>query len=231
MCGRVSLVFGGDVKKYRLKGLGVGLVFSPIPIQFLKVNIWLKYSLYSVNYMPKTMHEQIKEREEKEKGEVITLLRKQVEVERKLVQLYKESTKDIKSKAVKHLLHMISLDSRKHIDICQLVIDVLKGEDVLKEEKEELLPGLKRHIELEMDAIDKANKILRNVWIRETKGLSELIKKWRNEEKEHHTMLKKLAGKTFFRVGEYDLFAGLRSPEELEQRYIKLQRRQKLKEP
>jgi rubrerythrin len=137
------------------------------------------------------MHDQIKEREEKEKEEVIDLLSKQIDVERKLVNLYKETVKDIKSNVVKHLLHMISLDSSKHIDICQLVIEVLQEEDVLKKEKGELLTGLKQHIELEIDAIDKANKILRNVWIRETKGLSELIKKWRNEEKEHHTMLKK----------------------------------------
>lgn len=53
--------------------------------------------------------------------------------------LYKETAKEINSSAVKHLLHMISLDSRKHIDICQLVIEVLKGEDVLKEEKGELM--------------------------------------------------------------------------------------------
>jgi rubrerythrin len=169
------------------------------------------------------MHDQIKVREEKEKEkeEVIDLLNKQIDVERNLVNLYKETAKDIKSNDVKHLLHMISLDSRKHIDICQLVIVVLQGEDVLKEEKGEILTGLKQHIELEKEAIDKANKILGNVWIRETKGLSELIKKWRNEEKEHHTMLKQMVGKTFFRIDEFDFAAVFKSKAELEERYEK----------
>jgi rubrerythrin len=170
------------------------------------------------------MHDQIKEREEKEKEEVIELLRKQVDVERNLVTLYKETVKDIQSSAVKHLLHMISLDSRKHIDICQLVIEVLQGEDVLKEEKGELVTGLQRHLKLENDAIESANKILRNVWIRETKALNDLIKTWRNDEKEHIKTLKKLSGKTFFRIGGHDL-AALRSTEELEERYRKQKRK------
>jgi rubrerythrin len=175
--------------------------------------------------MSKTMHERIKEREEKEKEEVINLLSIQVELEQKLVNLYKETSKDIKSNAVKHLLHMISLDSRKHIDICQLVIEILQGEDVLKEEKEELMTGLKQHMDLEKEAIERGNKILRNVWIQETKGLNELIKKWRNDEKEHHTMLKKLVGKTFFRIGDFDFSAALKSTKELEERYRKLKRK------
>ncbi len=171
------------------------------------------------------MHDLIKEKEEKEKEEVIELLSKQVEVERKLVTLYKETVKDMQSSAVKHLLHMISLDSRKHIDICRLVIAVLQGEDVLKEEKGELMTGLKRHIELEKEAINRGNKILGNVWIQETKGLRDLIKKWRDDEKEHHTTLQKLVGKTFFRVGEYDFSAVFKSTKELEERYRKLKRK------
>jgi hypothetical protein len=39
--------------------------------------------------------------------------------------------------------------------------------------------------------------------------------------------LKKLAGKTFFRIDEYDLFAPLKSNEELEKRYMRLHRRKK----
>ena len=167
--------------------------------------------------MPKTGYELIKEREEKDKEEVIDLLSKQLEVERTLVRLYKETEKDIESSAVKHLLHMIQLDSRKHIDICQLVIEVLQDEDVLKEEKKEFLKGLQRHIELEKQAIDTANKILRNVWIRETKGLNELIKKWRNDEKEHHKTLKQLVSKTFFRTSPWDF--QIMSSEQLEERY------------
>lgn len=160
-------------------------------------------------------------KEEKEKEDAIDLLSRQVEVERKLVSLYKNAEEDIKSRAVKHLLHMIQLDSRKHIDSCQLIIEVLKGEDILKEEKEEIMKGLQRHITLEEEALDRAKKLLENVWIREMKGLKELVIQWRNDEKKHHKALKKLVGKTFFRISDFDFPAAFKSPEELEWKYQK----------
>lgn len=177
--------------------------------------------------MPETMRDFVKKKEEKEKEEIIDILEKQVEQEHILVSLYEETEKDIKSSAVRHLLHMIQLDSKKHVDICQLVIDVLRGEEVLKEEKEDLKKGLQRHIQLEKAAIEKANKILKNVWIRESEGLNELVKKWRNDEKEHHKALKKLAEKPFIRISERDFFAAFKTTEELEERYRKTYHRRK----
>lgn len=150
------------------------------------------------------MYKIIKEREEGARQEVIELLRKQMAVEGELVGLYEKTAGEINSTAVRHLLHMIQLDSRKHIDICQTVIEVLQGEEVLKQEKEELLEGLLRHVELEKESIERANKILKNVWIRETKGLSDLIKKLRNDEREHHKALQKLAGRPFFREDPFE---------------------------
>ncbi|UCH02753.1 MAG: hypothetical protein JSV20_02915 [Candidatus Bathyarchaeota archaeon] len=171
--------------------------------------------------MPETMRDFHKKRDEKEKEEAIDILTKQLETEYKLVSLYEETEKAIKSSAVRHLLHMIQLDSKKHIDICQLVIDILQGEEVLKEEKEDLKKGLQRHIELENEALEKANKLLRNVWIREIEGLQELVKKWRSDEKEHHKALKKLAEKPFIRISERDFFSAFKTTEELEERYRK----------
>ena len=175
--------------------------------------------------MPKTGIELDREREEKEKGEVIDLLDEQVEIERKLVNLYEVTEGDIKSSAVRHLLRMIQLDSKKHIETCQLVVKVLRGEDCLKEEKEEILEGLQRHIKLEKDAVNTANKILKNVWVRETEGLKWLIKKWRDDETAHQKALKKLVGKRFFRLSPFDLAAQLRSIDELEERYKKYERK------
>jgi len=85
----------------------------------------------------KTMSD--RERKEKERG--LLLLREQMRVEGKLVGLYEKTASEIKSKPVRHLLHMIQLDSRKHIDICETAMAILMGEDVLKEEKQELLEG------------------------------------------------------------------------------------------
>jgi len=49
------------------------------------------------------------------------------------VGLYEWTAPSIENKPVMHLLHMIELDSRKHIDICQTVIEILEGKDVFKE--------------------------------------------------------------------------------------------------
>ena len=164
------------------------------------------------------MRKNLHEKEDREKEDVINLLNKQIIVEGELVRLYKETEGEIKSRPVKHLLRMIELDSRKHIDICHTVIDILQGEELVKTEKEEVIQGLKRHIELEKESIDRANEILRNDWIRETSGLTELIKKLKDDEEKHHMALIKLTEKPFIRLDPSDLTVLFRDVEWLENR-------------
>ena len=140
-------------------------------------------------------------------------------IEGKMVGLYEKTASEIKSKPVRHLLHMIQLDSRKHIDICETAMAILMGEDVLKEEKQELLEGLRAHIELEQGAIERANEILKNTWIRENQALTALFKKLRDDERRHHQMLKNLSGKRFFRENSLDLAYVFRDTGFLEARY------------
>lgn len=59
--------------------------------------------------------------------------------------------------------------------------------DMIKE-REEIIKGLQRHIELEKESINMAKKMLDNVWIRETEGVKALVDKWRRDEEEHHTL-------------------------------------------
>jgi hypothetical protein len=128
---------------------------------------------------------------------------------------------------------MIELDSRKHIDICQTVIEVLEGEDVFSEHKEELIQGLNDHIQMEEVAIQRAEKILGNVWIRENKALTELIKKLRDDEKYHTSALKKLSEKPFFRFMPGDFTVVFRGEEFAEERYRreKAYREREIKQP
>jgi rubrerythrin len=157
--------------------------------------------------------------EEKERQEAIRLLREQMQVEGKLVGLYEKTHREIENRPVRHLLHMIELDSRKHIDICQTAIEILEGEDVLEDERRELLTGVREHVELEEGSIERANKILQNVWIRENKAVGELLKKLRDDEKRHHDALKKLSEKTFFRLDPQDFTVIMRGTEFAEERY------------
>jgi len=142
-----------------------------------------------------------------------------MQVEGKLVGLYEKTHREIENRPVRHLLHMIELDSRKHIDICQTAIEILEGEDVLEDERRELLTGVREHVELEEGSIERANKILQNVWIRENKAVGELLKKLRDDEKRHHDALKKLSEKTFFRLDPQDFTVIMRGTEFAEERY------------
>ncbi len=49
--------------------------------------------------------------EEEERLEVIGLLREQMKVEGRLVGLYENSTKELPNAPVRHILHIINLDS------------------------------------------------------------------------------------------------------------------------
>jgi len=159
-----------------------------------------------------------KEKEEVERKEVIDLLRKQMKAEGELIGLYGGSKGEVESKPIERLLYTIQLDSRKHAEICQVVLDVLEGEDILKPEKRILVQQLQRHIDLEKESVDRLDKILKNIWIKENKGLSELIKRLREDEKRHHNTLKKLRDKPFFRLDPYD-WGYFHADVDIEERY------------
>jgi rubrerythrin len=140
-------------------------------------------------------------------------------VEGRLVALYEKAHREIENLPVRRLLHLIQLDSLKHIDICQTAIEVLRGEEVFSEEKVDLIKGLREHVDLEEGSIKRANDILNNVWIRENQAVGELIKKLRDDEKLHHEALKRLSEKTFFRLDPQDFGVILRGLEFAEDRY------------
>ncbi len=159
--------------------------------------------------------------EEEERKEIIELLREQMKVEGRLVGLYENSAKELKSTPVRHLLHMINLDSRKHIDICHTAIEILQGRDVFKEHKEDLLKGLKEHMELEEDSVKRANKLLKSNLISMNKALKALIEKLRDDEKRHHNALKKLSEKPFFQIDPNDFTVIFQGEAFAEERYRK----------
>ncbi|MCJ7631978.1 hypothetical protein MUP77_06240 [Candidatus Bathyarchaeota archaeon] len=164
-----------------------------------------------------------------ERKEAVKVLQKQVTVESELVRLYEDTVGQVQSSAVRHILHMMALDSMKHIDLCQTVMEVLEGADILQPEKGELIQGLHRHLALEKESIDVGNTLLKNGWIRETRGLKELVKKFRDEEKEHHRTLTKLAESAYFRKDETGdaVLAMFRDEDWFERRYVEAKRLRK----
>ena len=152
-----------------------------------------------------------------QKEDAVDLLLEQIEVEKKIIDLYEKAARAVQSKPVRYLLHAIKFDSMKHIDICSTVPEILQ--DVLQEEKTNLREKLTEHEKLEKGSIDRANNLLKNIWIRENKALKELVTKLRDDEKRHTAALRKLADKTFFRWDPDDMTLPFRATETVDSRY------------
>jgi bacterioferritin (cytochrome b1) len=169
----------------------------------------------------------ISEREKEDRREAVKLLKKQIETERLLVAQYQEYGAKVANLGVQRMLHMIMFDSQKHIEALQAAIDNIEGHDILKEDRRDLREGLQRHIELEMESIKAAEEVLKYSWLKNTKGLKELIEGWRDDEKRHHQTLKKLSEKPFIHADPNDFSTLFKSDEEIEERYLRSKRLQK----
>ena len=159
--------------------------------------------------------------EEEDRKEIVETLTEQLEIEGQLVGLYEEYEHGTENKALKRVMRMFRLDSQRHINILQAVIEIIEGEDMLIEDKKDLKESLVKHLELEAEAIKKANKVLGKQVINETQGLKILLEIWRDDEKRHHKALKELSTKTFYQLGVNDMVALFRDEEFLEERYLR----------
>ena len=159
------------------------------------------------------------ERENKEKAEVVEALRTQLDVEGRLINLYEHEERDSNNKAMKRLMQMFRLDSQRHINIIQAVIEVIEGEEIYIEDRRPLADTLKKHLELEKEALNNANRILGKIWINENKGLKGLLEIWRDDERRHHKTLQELVSRPYFRLASNDMVAIFRGEEFLEERY------------
>lgn len=159
------------------------------------------------------------ERDQKEREEVVEILREQIEIEGQLVGLYEEYERGSENKPMKRIMQMFRLDSQRHINILQAAIEIIQGEDVFIEDRVPLRETFKKHLELEAEALKRANNVLRRQWVDETPGLKNLIQMWRDDEKRHHDGLKKITSKSYIRMAGNDMVTLFRGEEFLEERY------------
>jgi hypothetical protein len=158
---------------------------------------------------------------EADRKEIVDSLGEQLEIEGRLVGLYEEYEQGTENKALKRVMQMFRLDSQRHINILQAVTEVIEGEDVLIEDKKELQESLKKHLELEAEAVKRANKVLSKQMINENQGLKMLLEIWRDDEKRHHKALQELMKKTFYPIGATDMVAIFKGEEFLEERHLR----------
>jgi rubrerythrin len=163
----------------------------------------------------------ISDRDKESKQEAVEILKAQLQTEGQLIGLYEEHERETENKAMKRLMQMFRLDSQRHINILQAAIEIIEGEEVFLEDKKPLAETLAKHLALEKQALDNANKILNKAWVDENKGLKGILELWRDDERRHHKAIKDLTSKPYLRLGSNDMVALFRGEEFLEERYRK----------
>jgi len=125
------------------------------------------------------------------KDELVDLFKNQIKIEQTIVDSVKEGLTEIKNPAVKGVLNGISLDSLKHAQMYSSAITLLTSvpqaltEGNLDKQKE----LVKKHIELEVEVIQKLCEIIPSVQNEKIKLLLDAIL---DDEKRHHALLQKV---------------------------------------
>ena len=125
------------------------------------------------------------------KDELVDLFKNQIKIEQTIVDSVKEGLTEIKNPAVKGVLNGISLDSLKHAQMYSSAITLLTSvpqaltEGNLDKQKE----LVKKHIELEVEVIQKLREIIPLVQNEKVKLLLNAIFE---DEKRHHALLQKV---------------------------------------
>ena len=125
------------------------------------------------------------------KDELVDLFKNQIKIEQTIVDSVKEGLTEIKNPAVNGVLNGISLDSLKHAQMYSSAITLLTSvpqaltEGNLDKQKE----LVKKHIELEVEVIQKLHKIIPLVQNEKVKLLLNAILE---DEKRHHALLQKV---------------------------------------
>ncbi|MEM2902582.1 MAG: ferritin family protein [Candidatus Bathyarchaeia archaeon] len=119
----------------------------------------------------------------------IRMLEGQRMMEEKTAEALNKLLKNVENKVVRLMIHGLILDSIKHADILQAVVDILKGRVFSEVEKFELDRGLETHIKNEEEMVEGFKEIANKVEDERVKGIiSQIIR----EEERHHQELREL---------------------------------------
>lgn len=125
------------------------------------------------------------------KEELIEFLKKQIEIENKIVSSLNSSLSEMRNPAVKGILKGISLDSVKHAEMYYSAVTLLtRVQPALTQEQLDKQKELvEKHIKLEAELIDKISRKLPNI---KDKKVNLLLNAILTDEKRHHQLLKKI---------------------------------------
>jgi rubrerythrin len=121
----------------------------------------------------------------------VEFFKKQIKLEKEIVEAAQIAVKDLKNKMVKGLIEGIASDSTKHASLLSALLASHEGSNPLIDEKvtDQLKANLENHIRLEQQAIDTYKELLKTI---EDEKETLVIKYILGDEVRHHALLKRL---------------------------------------
>ncbi|MCK4849414.1 MAG: ferritin-like domain-containing protein [Candidatus Heimdallarchaeota archaeon] len=121
----------------------------------------------------------------------VDFFKKQIKLEKQIVEAAHIAVKDLKNKMVKELIEGIATDSTKHASLLSALVATHEGSNPLIDEKvtEQLKANLEEHIRLEQHAIDTYKELWKTL---EDEKEKLIIKYILNDEIRHHALLKRI---------------------------------------
>jgi len=118
--------------------------------------------------------------------ELEQLLRDQMALEKRTAEVLSSTAQKAKNSVVKLFIDRLVLDSMKHADMLQALIDLNAGTLVTVVDKEDMKTSLEKHVEEEEEMLKRLEKILERV---EDPKAKSLLKQIAEDERRHHRIL------------------------------------------
>ena len=123
--------------------------------------------------------------------DISDFLKKQIELEKRIIATAENSVRDMKNTLVKEMINSITLDSKKHASMLTALLAMQKTTQPFISEtvSKKLNENIQNHIELEQEAIQTYKELLEQV---EDEQVKMVIQAIYHDELRHHALLKKI---------------------------------------
>jgi len=122
-------------------------------------------------------------------SELEKLLRDQMELEKSTAGILSSTVQNTRNSVVRLFLDRLVLDSLKHADMLQALIDLSAGALVTVVDKEDMKTSLEKHVQQEKKMLSRLEEILKRVGDPKAKSL---LKQIAEDERRHHKILEEV---------------------------------------
>ncbi|MFW9975254.1 MAG: hypothetical protein ACFFDQ_08325 [Candidatus Thorarchaeota archaeon] len=125
------------------------------------------------------------------KKETLTFIDRQIELEKKIIEIVSENVAHLGNAFVKDLLLAVSTDSRKHAELLKSLRKAVEGPTpfISEKERDQIAKGISAHIKMEEQAVATYGELAEKSDSDQVKTIAMMI---REDEIRHHALLKEL---------------------------------------